>query len=44
LKEKDEQIKGLMEEGVYSLDHEKYCKNRRNTCHMTGRCSLIKKY
>lgn len=43
LKEKDEQIQGLMEEGAYLIDYEKYCINRKNTCNITGCCFLIKK-
>lgn len=42
LKEKDEQIRGLMEEGTYLIDYEKYCKNRKNTCHITSCGFLIK--
>lgn len=33
LKEKDEQIRGLMEEGVYLVNYEKYC-NKWNACHI----------
>lgn len=42
LKEKDEQIQGLMEEGMYLVDYEKYCEDRKNTFHLVSCCFLIK--
>lgn len=44
LKEKDEQIRGLLEEGAYLIDYEKSGKDRKNTCHITSCCFLIKKH